>query len=100
MSVNVNVKKIVIAVVVLLNAVVAVWWFVTTKETRAAKAEYKMLVIFAHRQAVEIAIIEQRSKLLDYQQQMAAANRPKKIAQSITSNPPMPFVPADPKDVK
>ena len=107
MSINVNVKKIVIVVIVLLIAGGSIWYFVSTKDSRAAKSEYKMLVKFANRQTVEIAIIEQRSKLLDYQQQMAAASKPK-IAQPIRPNPPMPapFVPAvpvpveDPKDTE
>jgi len=72
MSINVNTKKIV----------------------RKAEAEYEMLMKFAQRQAIEIAIIEQRSKLLNYQQQMNTAQQ--KVAQPIEPNPPMPapFVPA------
>ncbi len=95
MSINVNVKKIVIVSVVLLIVGLVGYNRHSTKDVRKAEAEYEILIRFANRQAVEIAIIEQRSKLLNYQQQMTAASKPK-IAQPIRPNPPMPapFVPA------
>ncbi len=93
MSVTVNLKKIVIVVGVLLIAGGLVYWFVSTKDERAVKAELEILVKFAQRQALEIAIIEQRSKLLNYQQQMAQ----QRIAQPI--RPTLPFIPADPDNV-
>jgi len=94
MSINVNTKKIVIGIVVLLVLAGLGWWFVSTRDARKAEAEYEMLMKFAQRQAIEIAIIEQRSKLLNYQQQMNTAQQ--KVAQPIEPNPPMPapFVPA------
>ena len=102
MSVNVNVKKIVIAIVLLLITGGSVWWFVSTKEERAVKAEYDLLVKFAQRQAVEIAIIEQRSKLLNYQQQMAVAQQTRR--QVVIPEPPIPspFIPqvTDPVDIE
>ncbi len=91
MSVNVNVKKIVIVVGALLIVSSCIYWFTKTRDVRVRNSEYKQLVKFANRQAVEIAIIEQRSKLLDYQQQIAAAQQ-KKVSQSIRPNPPMPAV--------
>ena len=98
-------ELIVVVVVLLIGG--AGWWFNSTKDERAASAQYEQLLKFANRQAVEIAIIEQRSKLLNYQQQINAANQPK-TAQPIRPNPPMPapFVPAveppviaDPNDI-
>ncbi len=107
MSINVNMKKIVWIIVILLIASAIGYHRYSTRDERKVEAEYELLIRFANRQAVEIAIIEQRSKLLNYQQQMAAASKPK-IAQPIRPNPPMPapFVPAvpvpveDPKDTE
>jgi len=103
MSVNVSLKKIIIVICVLVVAAGSIWWLVFTKDVRIKKAEYKLLVRFAQRQAVEIAIIEQRSKLLNYQQQMNVASSQPKVAQPIKPNPPMPapFMSAveDPKDI-
>ncbi len=101
MSIDLNVKKIVIIVVMLLVVSGLVYWFVATKETRAANAEYEVLVKHAQRQAVEIAIIEQSSKLQDYRQQLAKMQQER---QTIAPIPPMPapFMPAivtDPKDI-
>ncbi len=50
-------------VVVLLCVGSCVWWFVSTKDTRRAEAQYEQLLNFANRQAVEIAVIEQAAKL-------------------------------------
>ncbi len=102
MSINVNTKKIVIVIGILLIAGLIGYSRYSTRGERKAEAEYKLLIKFANRQAVEIAIIEQRSKLLDYQQQMTATSQPKKIAQPIRPNPPMPapFVPAMPVPVQ
>lgn len=51
------------------------WWFVATKDERAEKAELEMMINFAQRQALEIAIIEQASKLTGYKQQMTTAQQ-------------------------
>lgn len=92
MSVNVNMKKVV--VVIILIAVIAggVWWYVDGAPQRKAEAEIKTMIKFAQRQALEIAIIEQSSKLADYRQQLAKMQQ----AQPIVPTPPMPapFVPA------
>ncbi len=79
----------VIIVVVLLCVGLGVWWFVSTKDQRAAKAQYEQLVRYANRQAVQIAIIEQASKLENYKQQLAKRQqaRTRKIAQSVMPNP-------------
>ncbi len=106
MNITVNVKKIVIGIVALLIIGGSIYWWNSTKVERATKAELEILIKFAQRQALEIVIIEQRSKLLNYQQQINANNQ--KVAQPIRPNPPMPapFVPAvvppviDPKDVE
>ncbi len=65
MDVNVNMKKIVIGIVVLLVVGGAVWWFVSTKDERAAKAELDTMIKYAQKQALEIVIIEQASKCAD-----------------------------------
>ena len=63
--------------------------------------EIETMIKYAQRQALEIAIIEQASKLTDYRQQLAAAKQP--VAKPIAPTPPMtmPLMPeiADPKDV-
>ena len=83
-----------IVVAVLVAVGLGVWWFVATKDERATKADTEAMIKYAQRQALEIAIIEQASKLADYKQQIAAAQQ--RIAQPINPNPPMPapFVPA------
>ena len=80
MSINVNAKKIVIGIVVLLVLGGSVLWWNSTKDARKAKAEYKMLVKLADRQAVEIAIIEQSAKLTNYKQQIAATQQAQRNA--------------------
>ena len=89
MSVNVNMKKIVIGTVVMLVIVGSALWWNSTKDERAAKAGIKTMVDYAQRQALEIAIIEQASKLTDYRQQL------EKIKQDTSQLPEI----ADPKDV-
>ncbi len=99
MSVTVNMKKIVIVVGVLLIVVGFVFWFVSTKNVRASKAEYKMLVRLADKQAVEIAIIEQASKLANYKQQIAKNQRAAR--ERAMPNLPAPIIPSipDPVDI-
>ena len=90
-----------IIVAVLVCVGLGVWWFITTKDERATNADTKAMIKYAQRQALEIAIIEQASKLTDYRQQLAAAKQP--VAKPIAPTPPMtmPLMPevADPKDV-
>ncbi len=88
-----------IIVVVLVVVGLGIWWFVSTKDERAAEVELETMIKFAQRQALEIAIIEQSSKLANYRQQMAKAQQAK--TQQIAPNPPMPapFVPAMPTPV-
>ena len=47
------------------------WGVAATGPQRKAMAEYKSLVAFSKRQAVEIAVIEQAAKLAGYKKQMA-----------------------------
>ncbi len=77
MSINMNVKKIVIGIVVLLIISGAAYWWNATKDERAAKAELGIMIKHAQRQALEIAIIEQASKLTDYRQQLAKIQQAK-----------------------
>ena len=70
MSINVNMKKIVIGIVVLVIVCGSVYWWNSTKDERAAKAELETMIKHAQRQALEIAIIEQASKLTDYRKQL------------------------------
>ncbi len=94
MSVNVNVKKVVIVVGVLVIVGFGLWWFNSTKDIRAAEAEYEQLVRFADRQAVEIAIIEQSSKLKNYKLQIAENQRAleEKLSRTVTSSLPAPVI--------
>ena len=90
-----------IAVVVVLLIGGAGWWFNSTKDERQASAQYEQLLKFANRQAVEIAIIEQASKLEDYKQQMAASQQARNLAVTQPVLPPAitPPIIADSKDV-
>jgi hypothetical protein len=101
MNVNVSLKKIVITIVTLLITGGAGTWFATTADDRAKNAELEILIKHAQRQALEIAIIEQASKLADYKKQLAAIEKEKaqSVAQPIAPIPPMtaPFMPAIPK---
>lgn len=87
-------ELIIVAVLVIVG--LSVWWFVSTKDTRQANVQYEQLIKFANRQAVEIAIIEQASKLANYKQQMTQNQQ----MQTIIPNPSMslPTI-ADSKDV-
>lgn len=71
MTVNMNLKKTIIVAVLILASIGCVWWFMETAPNRKAKTEIKILVDFAQRQALEIAIIEQSAKLANYKRQMA-----------------------------
>lgn len=59
-------------IVILILAAAIFWRFDSTKERRAQEAEIQALIKFAQRQALEIAVIEQASKLTDYKRQMMA----------------------------
>ncbi len=83
-----------IIVAILLAVGLGVWWFVATKDERSQEAEIEIMIKYAQRQALEIAIIEQASKLTDYRKQLAA-QKPK-----LPVNPFAPINPIpDPKDV-
>lgn len=64
-----------IIVVVLFIVGFGVWYFLATKDERAQNAETAKMINIAQRQALEIAIIEQSSKLADYKNQMAQNQR-------------------------
>ncbi len=70
MSINVNLKKLVVMIGLVVVVCAGIWWFESTRESRIARAEFKQLVSFAERQAVEIAVIEQSFKLKQYRQAM------------------------------
>ncbi len=70
MNVNVSMKKVVIGIVVLLIIGGAAYWWNATKDERAAKAGLEIMIKHAQKQALEIAIIEQASKLTDYRKQL------------------------------
>lgn len=72
MNVNVSMKKLVIAIVLIAVFCGSVAWYMETAPERKTNAEIKVMIKFAQRQALEIAIIEQSSKLANYKQQMAA----------------------------
>ncbi len=80
MSITVNMKKIVIGIIVLLVAGGSVLWWNSNKDERVAEVELETLIKFAQRQSLEIAIIEQASKLIDYKRQMAAARQARPVA--------------------
>ena len=81
-----------IVAAVLLIVGLGVWWFVSTKDDRAYKAETEKLIRYAQRQALEIAIIENASKLTNYKQQIATARKPKPIIpEFVGPNPPKFF---------
>ncbi len=86
-------EVIVISLVVAIG--LACWWADSTKAQRAEDKEIEVIIKYAQRQALEIAIIEQSSKLANYKRQLAA-QRP-------TPPPVSPFVPinpiTDPKNV-
>ena len=85
MNVQVSMKKVIVIIGLLIVVGLGVWWYVATNDERVANAEMKVLIDFAQKQALEIAIIEQASKLANYKQQIAASRQPK---------PPVTPVPA------
>ena len=70
MKVNVSYKNVAIFIVVLAVILGGAKWFKDTAPRRKAKSETKMLIEYANRQALEIAIIEQSIKLNKYKQGM------------------------------
>ena len=70
------------------------WYFISTKEERAYSDYTRTLTMYAQRQAIEIAIIEQASKLTDYRNQIAQAQQQSK--QNVVNQ--LQEI-ADPKDV-
>ena len=103
MSINVSLKKIVIIAAILLVVGGSVYWFVSTKNVRTRKSEYKALIRYAQRQLVEIAIIEQTSKLENYKQQIAENQKVinAKLQSQMAPNPPIisPLI-SDPVDIE
>ncbi len=90
-------KKWKIELMMVLAAVViggSIWAVVATEPKRKAKAETQKLIDFAQRQALEIVIIEQSVKLVQYKKKIAAAQKPAPIMQL----PVIPLPPA-PKDI-
>ena len=90
-------------IVLLVGAILAGsgWYWSATKDDRIAEAELQVMIKYAQRQALEIAIIEQASKLTDYRKQLEAMQIPAKSAtNSFAPVNPIPIEPvADPKDV-
>ncbi len=72
MSINVSMKKIGIGIVVLLVIAGSFFWW--NSDERKAGSEYKRMVVFAERQAVEIAIIEQAVRLQQLKTAVRKAN--------------------------
>ncbi len=69
--------QIVIVIAVSLLAIIScIWRYVENAPERKTEAEIKLLVDFAQRQALEIAIIEQSVKLTEYKRQIAKAQKP------------------------
>ncbi len=90
MSINVNMRKIITWIIVGLVIAGSGFWWNSKKDERAAEAELETLIKFAQRQALEIVIIEQASKLTDYKWQIASQQ--KKVDAVIPNTPPT-FVP-------
>ncbi len=82
---------------VLIVVGLSVWWFVNTAPQRKAAAEVETMIKYAQRQALEIVIIEQSSKLADYRRQLAVARKSKTSV--MLPFMPSPIIP-DPKDVE
>ena len=99
MTVNLSLKKTIITVVLILASVAGVWWYISTADSRAEKAEINLMIKYAQKQALEIAIIEQASKLTDYRKQLVEAQK-SKLQPPPPVNPfaPEPIVP-DPKSL-
>ncbi len=87
MSVNVNMKKMVVVVILIAIVCGGVWWYMETAPQRKAKAEVKAMIDFVQRQALEIAIIEQSSKLANYREQIAKTQKPVSPAVIEPKNP-------------
>ena len=71
MNVNVSMKKVVVVLVLMVVVFGGVWRYMESAPQRKTKAEIKVLVDFAQRQALEIAIIEQSVKLAEYKRRIA-----------------------------
>ena len=92
--------KIELIVIVLLAVVgLSVYWFVATKDARAAETELETMIKYAQRQALEIAIIEQASKLANYRQQLTQVQQTKQVNPVMPEPPKIPQI-ADPVDIK
>lgn len=91
-------RTLVLIAAVLLCVGGSVWYYVSTNDVRKADAQFEQLVKLANRQAVEIAVIEQTSKLQNYRQQIAQAQKKQKQAMVQRTVPNYPII-ADPKDV-
>ncbi len=76
MNVNVSMKKVVVVLVLMAVVFGGAWRYMETAPERKTEAEIKVLVDFAQRQALEIAIIEQSFKLTEYKRQIAKVQKP------------------------
>lgn len=102
MTVNVSMKKLVIVLVLIVTVCGSIWWYMSAAPQRKVKAEIKLMVDYAQRQALEIVIIEQSVKLTAYKRQVAAAAK-KQVPIPIVPAPPNPVVPdpnSQPKETK
>lgn len=76
-----------IIIALILPAIGGIWWYMDTAPARKAASEFKVLVDFANRQEVEIAIIRQAAVLQQLKlavQKAQQANRPAEVG------PPVP----------
>ncbi len=89
-----------IIVLVLIVIGLGIWWYVDNAPQRKADSKIEVMIKFAQKQALEIAIIEQASKLENYKQQIAKNRRAVDAElRSQTPNPVLPTI-TDPKDVE
>ena len=76
-----------IVVLVLAISGLIVWNHINTKPDREAESQRTLLVKFAEKQALEIRIIEQASKLTQYKQQMETAKLKAEKAPKVVADP-------------
>lgn len=86
MIMNVSTKKVVIVVVTIVVIAFGVVLYIDSAPKRKANAEIKTMIDYVQKQALEIAIIEQSSKLAGYRKQLADQQKP------IEPNPLLPKV--------
>ena len=86
-------EAIIVAVVLCVG--LGIWWFIATKDTRKAEAQYKQLVRLANRQSVEIAVIKQAAELKKLRETIKRTQKPVSLEIPAIVQPP---VIADPTD--